>query len=58
MVQSLSVQSPEDGLSVISTCDHCGAQVIHPNGCDGTCVDTPLIRPPSAYLHNDKMSRT
>lgn len=32
----LSVQLPEDHLSVLSSCDHCGAQIIHPHGGDST----------------------
>lgn len=36
----LTLEPPEDGLSVISACDHCGAQLIHPHGCDSTCVKT------------------
>lgn len=35
---TLTLELPEDYLSVLSTCDHCGAQLTHPHGCDSTCV--------------------
>lgn len=38
----LTLELPEDHLSVLSACDHCGAQLIHPHGCDSTCAERPL----------------